>query len=128
MLCACQQLSCKPQGHRPVIILSLCDGSSDNFAIASMLGGEGSEVRNREETAAPVLYIDGTDTCHELRFEFASPHCCLSPSEHSSINIGRCRCPHEYQSPSLPTVEDLLHHRLAKYVLCISMRSRTWHY
>lgn len=44
MLRASQQLSCKPQGHRPVIILSLCDGSSDNFAIASMLEGEGSGV------------------------------------------------------------------------------------
>lgn len=50
--------------------------------------GRGSAgIRNGEETAAPVLYIDGTDIRHGLRFEFASPHCCPSPSEDSVINI-----------------------------------------
>lgn len=93
---ASQQLFCKPRsrGQRPVIILSLSDGSSDNFLAASMLrwGGvkKSAGVRNGKECVElEPWYIDGIDICSRQWFEFVNPHYSLSLSEDSIINIVR---------------------------------------
>lgn len=82
-----------PVNHKAIGQSSSCHyvmGAAITSLLLPCLEGKGqgwASVRNGEETAAPVLYIDGTDTCHGLCFEFARPHCCLSPSEDSVINI-----------------------------------------
>lgn len=79
------------QGQRPVIILSLSDGSNDNFLTASLLGWGGSRSQPvsemEEETVELQLWdTEGTDICSRLWFEFTNSQIL---SEDSIINIER---------------------------------------
>lgn len=82
-----------PVNHKAIGQSSSCHyvmGAAITLLLLPCLKGKGqgsAGVRNGEETAALALYIDATDTCRGLCFEFASPHCCLSPSEDSVISI-----------------------------------------